>query len=48
MSWSYFVTYYWNLGLYTPEDMKKFVVSGWITPETYKELTGTDYVPDAQ
>ena len=35
---------YYDSGRYTDEQMKVFVLAGWITPEQYKEITGVDYV----
>jgi uncharacterized XkdX family phage protein len=34
---------YYDKGYYTKEDVKKFVVSGDITAEQYKEITGEEY-----
>lgn len=36
---------YFEMGLYTNEQMKVFVKCNWITAEQYKELTGIDYEP---
>ena len=30
--------------IYTEDDVKKFVASGKITAEQYKEITGTEYI----
>lgn len=34
---------YYDKGYYTKEDVKKFVASGDITAEQYKEITGEEY-----
>ena len=34
---------YYKKGYYSKEDVAKFVRSGSITPEQYKEITGDDY-----
>ena len=35
---------YYDKGIYSNEDVKKFVLAGKITPEQYKEITGEDYI----
>ena len=35
---------YYNMGFYTNEQMKIFVVAEFITVEQYKEITGVEYV----
>lgn len=35
---------YYRMSLYTKENVAAFVVSGTITPEQYKEITGDEYV----
>lgn len=39
------ISKYYRMGLYKKEDVAAFVVSGTITPEQYKEITGEEYVP---
>ena len=34
---------YYDKGIYSAEDVAKFVVAGRITPEEYKEITGEEY-----
>ena len=34
---------YFDSGIYTNEDVKKFVLSGKITGEEYKEITNKDF-----
>ena len=34
---------YYNLGLYTKENVATFVQKGKLTPEEYKLITGDDY-----
>lgn len=34
---------YYDMGIYTDENMKVFVACGWITTEEYKEITGKQY-----
>lgn len=34
---------YYDKGIYSNEDVKKFVLAGKITPEQYKEITGEEY-----
>lgn len=34
---------YYDNGIYTKEDVARFVVAGKITPEEYKLITGDDY-----
>lgn len=34
---------YYDMGIYTDENMKVFVACGWITPEEYQEITGKPY-----
>lgn len=34
---------YYSKGKYTKEEVKVFVISGKITEEEYKEITGEDY-----
>lgn len=35
---------YYDKGIYSNEDVKKFVLAGKITPEQYKEITGEEYI----
>ena len=35
---------YYDMGIYTDENMKVFVACGWITPEEYKQITGSVFV----
>lgn len=35
---------YYDKGIYSAEDVAKFVAAGRITPEEYKEITGKEYV----
>lgn len=44
MNWFSAAKRYYDLGFYTKDDVKKFVLYGKITPEQYKEITGDDYV----
>ena len=37
------VSKYYRMGLYGKQNVAAFVVSGAITPEQYKEITGDDY-----
>lgn len=41
--WYDSVRRYYNMGFYTNEQMKIFVVAEFITAEQYKEITGEDY-----
>ncbi len=34
---------YFTIGIYSDEDVKKFVLSGKITADEYKELTNKDF-----
>lgn len=34
---------FYDLGLYTKEQVAQFVIKGVITSEEYKEITGEDY-----
>lgn len=34
---------WYNMGIYTKEQVKNFVKKGKITEEQYKEITGEDY-----
>jgi uncharacterized XkdX family phage protein len=34
---------YYDMGKYTNEQVKIFVMANWITAEQYKEITGEDY-----
>ena len=34
---------YYDEGIYTKDDVKKFVEKGKLTPEEYKEITGEKY-----
>lgn len=44
MDWFKKVKRYYNSGYYAKEQVKIFVVSGKITEEEYKEITGEDYI----
>jgi len=44
MLWYDSVKRYYNMGFYTNEQMKIFVVADFITAEQYKEITGVEYV----
>lgn len=35
---------YYDKGIYSDEDVAKFVRAGKITPEEYKDITGEEYV----
>lgn len=35
---------YYDKGIYSNEDVKKFVLAEKITPDQYKEITGEDYI----
>lgn len=37
------ITNFYKLGLYTADQVKSFVVCGWITAEDYKAITGQTY-----
>ncbi|WP_072060837.1 XkdX family protein [Clostridium novyi] len=39
-----FIKEYFDLKLYTIEDVKVFVVARWITEEEFKTITGTEYI----
>ena len=41
--WYDSVKRYYNMGFYTNEQMKIFVVAEFITVEQYKEITGEEY-----
>lgn len=41
--WAKFISGYYKLGLYTSDNVKAFVVAGWITADDYKTITGADY-----
>jgi len=34
---------YYDKGIYSKEDVAKFVQAGKLTPEEYKEITGEEY-----
>ena len=34
---------YYDKGIYTKDDVKKFVAAGKITPEEYEKITGEKY-----
>ena len=42
--WYDSVKRYYNMGFYTNEQMKVFVVAEFITVEQYKEITEVEYV----
>lgn len=44
MNWFEKIKRYFDKDIYTKEQVKVFVVSGKITGEQYKEITGEDYV----
>jgi len=35
---------YFDTGIYSAEDVSKFVKSGRLTSDEYKEITGQDYI----
>ena len=35
---------YYDMGIYNDENMKVFVACGWLTPEEYKQITGSVFV----
>jgi uncharacterized XkdX family phage protein len=37
---------YYDQGIYTDDDLKKFVAKGKLTPEEYEEITGKKYKED--
>ena len=39
-----YIKEYFDLKLYTSDDVKVFVKVNWITVEEYKAITGIDYV----
>lgn len=39
-----YIKEYYDLKLYTNDDIKIFVQAGWITNADYKTITETDYV----
>lgn len=39
-----YIKEYYDLKLYTSDDVKIFVQAGWITNVDYKTITGVDYV----
>lgn len=42
--WYNSVKEYYDMGFYTNDNVKVFVVANMITPEDYKKITGEDYV----
>lgn len=42
--WFSIIQKYYSKGLYTNEQVKTFVVAGYITEVRYKEITGIEYV----
>lgn len=44
MNWFEKIERYYNLGYYTNDQVKLFVVGGRITAEQYKLITGEDYI----
>ncbi|WP_343101926.1 XkdX family protein [Romboutsia sp. MSSM.1001216sp_RTP31141st1_G3_RTP31141_220114] len=43
MDWFEKINRYYGKGKYTKEEVKVFVISGKITEDEYKEITGEDY-----
>ncbi|EST12035.1 XkdX family protein [Sporolactobacillus laevolacticus] len=41
--WKSWITNYYQKGYYTNDQMKVFVIAGWITADDYKMITGQDY-----
>lgn len=41
---SEYVLNYYKMGLYTDDNMKVFVLAGYITTDQFKTATGKDYV----
>lgn len=41
--WGTIIGSYYKLGLYTADDVKVFVVAGWIKDADYRQITGEDY-----
>lgn len=48
MNWFRTVKRYFDLGIYTVENVRLFVEAGRITKEQFKEITGEDFDPVAQ
>lgn len=44
MDWVKIITDYYIAGLYTIDQVKRFVIKGKITSDQFKEITGEDYV----
>lgn len=44
IDWCPSIKRYYNMGFYTNEQMKIFVVADFITAEQYKEITGGEYI----
>lgn len=44
--WASIVGNYYNLGLYTKDNVKVFVKAGWISDIDYKTITGEAYEED--
>lgn len=44
LMWKGYIQEYYDMGLYDNDDVKEFVVAGWITEADYKDITGVDYV----
>ena len=39
---------WYEMGLFTVQDEKNGVLTGWITKDQYKQITGQDYNSEAQ
>ena len=48
MNWFRTVKRYFDLGIYTVENVRLFVEAGRITKEQFKEITGEDFDPVTQ
>lgn len=44
--WATIISNYFKMGLYTKDNVKVFVVAGWITVDDYKTIAGEDYTND--
>lgn len=41
--WFHYIKKYYDEGIYSKDDVKVFVVQGYITADQYKQITGDDY-----
>jgi uncharacterized XkdX family phage protein len=43
VDWYTSIKQYYDMGLYSKDNVKVFVAAGWITAEQYQTITGDEY-----